>query len=117
PIWNRYQVQQAHYLLGRILMKKGQQEAAHAEMKINRELADKTLAQDKSKLAGLMDTAGSQQDAGNAPAPGISGRQGQAALRHLGAMHEKSAPAAADGYNSRGARAAPRGHYASGETY
>ena len=32
---NRYQVQKAHYLLGRILMKKGQQDAAHAEMKIS----------------------------------------------------------------------------------
>ena len=57
---NRYQVQKAHYLLGRILMKKGQQDAAHAEMDISRDLANKTLAQDKSKLAGLMDTFGSQ---------------------------------------------------------
>ena len=55
---NRYQVQKAHYLLGRILMKKGQQDAAHTEMDIARELANKTLAQDKSKLAGLMDTSG-----------------------------------------------------------
>jgi tetratricopeptide (TPR) repeat protein len=61
---NRYQVQKAHYLLGRILMKKGQQDAAHAEMQINRDLADKTLAQDKSKLAGLMDTSGSQESSG-----------------------------------------------------
>ena len=114
---NRYQVQQAHYLLGRILMKKGQQEAAHAEMKINRELADKTLAQDKSKLAGLMDTAGSQQDAGNAPAPVISGRQDQAALRNVEAMKEKFAPAVADGYNNLGAIAATNGDYSSAVTY
>ena len=58
---NRYQVQKAHFLLGRILMQKGQQDAAHAEMAIARELANKTLAQDKSKLAGLMDTSGSQE--------------------------------------------------------
>src|ERR1700761_1226835 len=57
---NRYQVQKAHYLLGRILMKKGQTDAAHAEMAIERELANKTLAQDKSKLEGLMDTPGAQ---------------------------------------------------------
>jgi len=41
-------------------MPKGQQDAAHAEMEISRDLANKTLSQDKSKLAGLMDTSGSQ---------------------------------------------------------
>ena len=54
---NRYQIQKAHFLLGRILMQKGEQDAAHAQMEIARELANKTLAQDKSKLAGLMDTS------------------------------------------------------------
>ncbi len=33
---NRYQVQQAHFLLGRILIQKGQQDAGRAEMKIAR---------------------------------------------------------------------------------
>ena len=51
---NRYQVQKAHFLLGRILMQKGQQDAAHAEMDIARELANKTLAQDKEQ-AGRTD--------------------------------------------------------------
>ena len=55
---NRYQVQKAHFLLGRILMQKGEQDEAHAQMKISRDLANKTLAQDKTKLAGLMDTSG-----------------------------------------------------------
>ncbi len=56
---NRYQIQKAHFLLGRILMQKGQQDAAHTEMNISRDLANKTLAEDKDKLAGLLDSSGS----------------------------------------------------------
>jgi len=113
---NRYQVQQAHYLLGRILMRKGQQEEAHAEMQINRELADKTLAQDKSKLAGLMDTAGPQAPA-NATASVVPGKQDPAALHHVEAVKEKLTPAVADVYNNLGAIAATSGDYSSAVTY
>ena len=114
---NRYQVQQAHYLLGRILMKKGQQEAAHAEMQINRELADKTLAQDKSKLAGLMDTSGSQDTPGSSTRAMGSGKQDQDALRTVEAMKNKLASAVADGYNNLGAIAATNSDYSSAVTY
>ena len=58
---NRYQVQKAHFLLGRVLMQKGQEDAAHAEMTLSRELANKTLAQDKSNLAALTDSSGSEE--------------------------------------------------------
>lgn len=114
---NRYQVQKAHYLLGRILMKKGQQEAAHAEMEINRDLADKTLAQDKSKLAGLMDTAGSQESSENASPVLNPGKQDQAALRNVEAMRDGLKLAVADGYNNLGAIAATGGDYSSAVTY
>lgn len=114
---NRYQVQQAHYLLGRILMKKGQQEAAHAEMQLNRELADRTLAQDKSKLAGLMDSAGSQEAEGNPMVPVASGRKDETALRDVEAVKEKLTPAVADGYNNLGAIAATNGDYSTAVTY
>ena len=69
---NRYQVQKAHYLLGRILMKNGQQDSAHAEMVIERELANKTLAQDKSKLAGLMNESASQDTQASTAVPNAS---------------------------------------------
>ena len=114
---NRYQVQQAHYLLGRILMKKGQQEAAHAEMQLNRELADKTLAQDKSKLAGLMETSGSQETAGSAPAPVVAGKEDEAALHNVETVREKLTPAVADGYNNLGATAAANGDYSAAVAY
>lgn len=114
---NRYQVQKAHYLLGRILMKKGQQDQAHAEMEINRELADKTLAQDKSKLAGLMDTAGSQDSPGSTTLLPSSGKQDQAALHKVESIREKLTPAVADSYNNLGAIAATSGDYSSAASY
>lgn len=114
---NRYQVQQAHYLLGRILMKKGQPDAAHAEMKVQRELADKTLAQDKSKLAGLMDTAGSQEPSMTSNVVVSPGKQDQTAVHNVQAMNDRLKPAVADSYNNLGAIAATNSDYASAVTY
>jgi tetratricopeptide (TPR) repeat protein len=51
---NHYQVQKAHFLLGRILMQEHRAEEAHAEMLIARSLANKGLSKDKSELAGLL---------------------------------------------------------------
>jgi tetratricopeptide (TPR) repeat protein len=114
---NRYQVQKAHYLLGRILMKKGQPDAAHAEMQISRDQADKTLAQDKSKLAGLMDTSGPQDSPGNTSLPVGPGKQDQTALHNVEAIREKLKPAVADSYNNLGAIAATNSDYSSAVTY
>src|SRR5580692_11828770 len=100
---NRYQVQKAHYLLGRILMKKGQQDAAHAEMAIERELANKTLAQDKSKLAGLMDTQRAQDiqasanEASASPSP-VATTADPLALRKVEAIREQVRLPVADSY-------------------
>ena len=96
---NRYQVQKAHYLLGRILMKKGKPDEARAEMRINRELSDKSLAQDKSKLAGLMETSGSQDSAASTFPLAGSGKKNEAALRNE-AVRDKLKPAVADSYNN-----------------
>ena len=52
---NHYQIQKAHFLLGRILMQKHQEDAAHAEMQIAHAFADKALSKDKSQLAGMLD--------------------------------------------------------------
>jgi tetratricopeptide (TPR) repeat protein len=119
---NRYQVQKAHYLLGRILMKKGQQDAAHAEMNIERELANKTLAQDKSKLAGLMDTSGAQDVPASPtevrPASSVvASTADPSALRKVEALREQVRLAVADSYNNLGAIAATNNNYADAVTY
>ena len=118
---NRYQVQKAHFLLGRILMQKGQQDAAHAEMNITRDLANKTLAQDKSKLAGLMDSSGSQD--GQAPAEQASGKTPRvpaadpAALHKVEVLREQIKLPVADSYNNLGAIAATNNDYSDAVKY
>ena len=119
---NRYQVQKAHYLLGRILMKNGQQDAARAEMAIERELANKTLAQDKSKLAGLTDTPGAQDiQASATPASASSSpvvtTADTLALRKVEAIRDQVRLPVADSYNNLGAIAATNDDYARAVTY
>jgi tetratricopeptide (TPR) repeat protein len=119
---NRYQVQKAHFLLGRILMQKGHQDAAHAEMNISRELANKTLAQDKRSLTGLMDTAGS----GDVPAPAAeAGSTTPLAavttdplkLQEVESRKEQIRLPVADSYNNLGAIAATSNNYPDAVTY
>jgi tetratricopeptide (TPR) repeat protein len=119
---NRYQVQKAHYLLGRILMKNDRQDAAHAEMEISRDLANKTLAQDKSKLAGLMDTSGPQDVQASATDAGTSSSfvaptADPLALRKVEAMREQVRLPVADSYNNLGAIAAINNDYSGAVTY
>ncbi len=117
---NRYQVQKAHFLLGRILLKEGQQDAAHTEMDIARELANKTLAQDKSKLAGLMDT--SQNVLASATEAETSRSFTAIAVDPLlqakvEALRGQVKFAVADSYNNLGAIAATNGNYSGAVTY
>jgi tetratricopeptide (TPR) repeat protein len=122
---NRYQVQKAHFFLGRILMQKGQQDAAHEEMEISRDLANKTLSQDKSKLAGLLDTSGSEGSKdGQGPAEGVlaAPRLGApaadpAARRSVESMREQIRLPVADSYNNLGAIAATNNNYSDAVTY
>jgi tetratricopeptide (TPR) repeat protein len=110
---NRYQVQKAHFLLGRILMQSGQQDAANAEMKISRDLANKTLSQDRSKLVGLMDSSGAQESAAAGQNTDSASPLGvdPLALRKVDELREQLSPAVADSYNNLGAIAASNADY------
>ena len=113
---NRYQIQKAHFLLGRILTQKGQQDAAHTEMNISRDLANKTLAEDKDKLAGLLDTSGSPdaqvtaEEASGAP-PLSAPTTDPSALQKIEALREQLKLPVADSYNNLGAIAATNNDY------
>jgi tetratricopeptide (TPR) repeat protein len=119
---NRFQVQKAHYLLGRILMKEGQQDAAQAEMDIERTLANKTLAQDQSNLAALMDRSGTQDvqatatEASASPST-LSTSADPLALHKVEAMREQVRLPVADSYNNLGAIAATNGDYSAAVTW
>jgi tetratricopeptide (TPR) repeat protein len=108
---NRFQVQKAHFLLGRILMQQHKDKEAHAEMEIAHALLDKTLSQDESKLAGFLEnsamagsidnTAGSMENSTARPAdPGKAADP--VAVRKLNAFEKEVTPAVADSYNNLG---------------
>ena len=119
---NRYQVQKAHFLLGRILMQKGQEDAAHAEMDITRELANKTLSQDKSKLAGLLDSSGTPDGQAHAEQASAETRQGipatdPSALHKVEVVREQIKLPVGDSYNNLGAIAATNDDYSDAVKY
>jgi tetratricopeptide (TPR) repeat protein len=115
---NHYQVQKAHFLLGRILMQKHEEDAAHAEMALAHALADKALTKDKTQLAGLLDnkTAGAGaansgvDAAGMAPTPPHAADP--AAVAKQKAFEKELTPAIADSYNNLGAIEASQKNYA-----
>jgi predicted Zn-dependent protease len=88
-------------------------------MNIARELANKTLEQDKSKLAGLLDTSG-PQDAPVAAAASKTTAVTTAdseTLRHVESMRDQIRLPVADTYNNLGAIAATDNDYSHAVTY
>src|SRR5262249_30193243 len=87
---------------------------------IARDLANKTLAQDKSKLAGLMDTSesanGKAPEASNAT-PVAADRTDPLKLRRVESTRERLKLPVADSYNNLGAIAATNSNYAEAVTY
>jgi tetratricopeptide (TPR) repeat protein len=115
---NHYQIQKAHFLLGRILMQKHQEDAAHAEMQIAHAFADKALSKDKSQLAGLLDNKPAGGGASNSGidatgmAPTLPHTPDPAAVAKQKAFEKQLTPAIADSYNNLGAFEASEKNYA-----
>ncbi len=123
PSRNRYQIQKAHFLLGRILVQQHKETEARAEMDVARTLTNKVLSQDKSELAGLLANA----DATTGSMPGAPSSTVTAETAHkttdstadreLNAFGKHLAPAIADSYNNLGAIAAGGSDYSDALTY
>lgn len=117
PARNRYQIQQAHFLLGRVLMQEHKPGAAHAEMEKARKFANKDLSQDKSQLAGLLNgaagTAGDDTSDSSEEYTSFSAASeiDPAILKSVQAYEKHLTPAIADGYNNLGAIAATGRNY------
>jgi tetratricopeptide (TPR) repeat protein len=122
PSRNRYQIQKAHFLLGRILMQQHKPEAARAEMELAHELTDKGLSHDRSELAGLlhnsaaMDSDDASHSSRNAQ-PSASQNISLENLRRVNAFERRLTPAIADSYNNLGAIAATGKNYADALRY
>lgn len=103
-------------------MQSGQRDAAQAQMDIASKLLDQSLAQDKSKLAALIDTSGKQdvqattaEDA--AVHPLVDSSADSLALHKVKALRERIKFAIADSYNNLGAITATNNDYSNATTY
>ena len=116
PSRGRYQVQKAHYLLGRILSQRGKQDDARAELQLSRELADKALALDKSRLAGTNESAHPATvqvaipDSIDNMTAATRPRDVQA-LQQAASLEAELRPALADAYNNLGVLTATRSQF------
>ena len=115
PSRNRYQIQKAHFLLGRILMQQHHEQEARAEMQVARALANNVLSHDKNELAGLLAnqaaTGSSDDSIQPAPPPTMPENADSPEIRNLSVFEKRMTPAIADSYNNLGAFAASGGHY------
>ncbi|HEX3470065.1 MAG TPA: tetratricopeptide repeat protein, partial [Silvibacterium sp.] len=118
---NRYQVQKAHYMLGRVLMQSGRTKEADSEMQISAALTNQSLTQDRSRLADYLSDVPDNPpaEAGMGPA-NVSSLQNAAtnkSLSQIDASEQELAPALADSYNNLGAIAASGKDFSSALTY
>jgi tetratricopeptide (TPR) repeat protein len=105
---NHYQLQSAHYLLGRILLQSGREEEAKNEMQIAqtferlRSLENQGKPVDRSNIEMSAD-AGKNRQASRSQSPTTSDSQ---ALQAVLSVEKEMAPVIADSYNNMGAIAA-----------
>jgi tetratricopeptide (TPR) repeat protein len=111
PSRNRFQIQKAHYLLGRILMQEHRAGEAHAEMEIAKSFANQGLSHDKSELAGMLGNStatGSLSAASNSENPDVTARQesSQQDSKSIDEAEKRAAQPIADSYSNLGTIAA-----------
>ena len=112
---NHYQVQRAHYLLGRLLVQTGHADEAKEQMEISANLLKQNMVRDQARLKGapISETAS---------APGLQRLPDAAPVdektkRELQSFTAQLAPALADSYNNLGVIAAGNSEFATAAGY
>jgi tetratricopeptide (TPR) repeat protein len=105
---SHYQIQSAHYLLGRILLRSGREEEAKKEMRIAQRLQRLGSLENQGKAVdrsnqGMGADLRKNNDDGTNPSPTIPDPQ---ALQAIQAFEKEMAPIIADSYDNLGAIAA-----------
>jgi tetratricopeptide (TPR) repeat protein len=115
---NHFQIQKAHFLLGRILMQQHRQEEAHAEMQIARTITERALKKDRNNLSGMLQNRTGNAAYSDVPADSAVTLPADSTLADPGAVSRQRefekqliAPIA-DGYNNLGAITASQTNYA-----
>ena len=115
PSRNRYQVQKAHYLLGRLLMQSGDTEEGKKEVEASKGLLNANLSRDRERLSDYLgdnsvpsrktDTQAASQSAMQASvvAPQSPSEPDPKAQNQVDEFKKQIGPAVADSYNNLGA--------------
>ena len=112
---NHYQVQRAHYLLGRLLLQTGRTEEGKQQMQISADLLKQNLVRDQARLKGAPTSeAASISPLQHPPDPGPIDVK---AKQEMEAFASRVAPALADSYNNLGAIAAGGSEFATATGY
>jgi tetratricopeptide (TPR) repeat protein len=114
PSRNRYEVQKAHYLLGRLLMQSGDTAEGKKELATAQALLNANLSRDRDRLSDYLEEnhgMSSQPDPQLSAQAAIVAQQSAPAAdpeaqRQVDAFRKQIAPAVADSYNNLGAIAA-----------
>jgi tetratricopeptide (TPR) repeat protein len=114
PSRNHYQVQRAHYLLGRLLLQTGRSDEGKQEMQISAALLKQNLARDQVRLAGTPMGATATPPQLHAPDPALVDARTKRDVEDFSA---RVAPALADSYNNLGAIAAGSNEFATATRY
>jgi tetratricopeptide (TPR) repeat protein len=112
---NHYQVQRAHYLLGRVLLQMGRADDAKVEMQISADLLKQNLQLDQARLKGspMGETAGLPPMRGQAEAGAVDAK----AMQEMKELTSRVSGALADSYNNLGAIAAGNNEFATATGY
>lgn len=112
---NHYQVQRAHYLLGRLLVQTGHLDEAKQEMQISAKLLKMNSLRDQARLTGApMSDAASIAPFQRPPDPAPMDIRARQALDDF---TKRATPAIADSYNNLGAMAAGSNEFATATGY
>lgn len=117
---NHDQVQKAHYLLGRLLLKSGDRAAAQKQLQISQEMMNQNLSRAREQLANYYDQGSG--GAGNANAPVVrtsvmEAKASAAAAQAAAGFAQRVGPYIANSYNNLGAIAGMQGDVGSAYDY
>lgn len=116
PSRNAYQVQKAHYLLGRLLMQTGQPDEGKKEIAAAQDLMQQNLSQSQSRLSDYLQDGKPSRETTPGPAMPMTveeKRLDPAVAHHVDAFEKQIGPAIADSYNNLGAIAGSEGDFRS----
>ena len=119
PSRNRYQIEKAYYLLGRVLMREGKQQEAAAQMRLAQRYVQSNYARDRAEWSGMQGR--NAQAMGSSPTvlalKDTKVNADPVAIRRLADSRKRLSPVIADSYNNLGVIAAKNRDFSRASAY